>query len=426
MKQVLKTTFGLAAAAAVVATTATPAVVSAYGDNLNGRPVYTIEDINAGKLGNKITLNSITNNPNIGDERNFVGARVNDGNNQGWYDEITVEEGKTYLIRLYVHNNNTEGVKAIAKDVTASFSVPGNTAKQVQVDGYITSSNASPSKYWDDVVFKSDRNFYLDYIEGSAKLENNGIGKSVQNGGKGPVTLSDNVISAAGVKLGYETLDGNVPGCFQYANYVTIEVKPVFGFMVETQVRHVGTKEWKETIEAKVGDKVEFQIHYRNTTNTAADYATAKAVLPKNLKIVNDTTKVYNATQPDGKLRQNTLTTGEGVDMGGYAVNGDGYVRFTAEVVDTNLVEGKNLLVTWGQVGTNEGTFQDPANVSVTKASNPKDEPTTPVTPTQPTNPTTPSQLPTTGPAAIAAGVVGAGALVAATGYYLASRKSLR
>ena len=49
------------------------------------------------------TFNSITNNPQLGDERNFVRIReVKDGEKFG--DEITVEPGKTYEVYIYYHS----------------------------------------------------------------------------------------------------------------------------------------------------------------------------------------------------------------------------------------------------------------------------------------------------------------------------------
>ena len=65
---------------------------------------------------------------------------------------------------------------------------------------------------------------------------------------------------------------------------------------------------------------------------------------------------------------------------------------------------------------------------------NPDPEPVNPDDPTNPTNPTTPtnnstttaSSLPNTGAGSAVAGVIGAGSIATAAGYYIASRKSLR
>ena len=228
------------AAVSVAAGIATVSTVYGWGDNAGGRPTYTIAEINAGKLGDKIVMNSIKDNDSslteaerkagvttpLTDERSFIGIRDAatgaQGKNNVWnIGNVNIEEGKTYVIRMYIHNNNPKGVNAVAKDVTAQVDLPNMVSKEARVTGYINASNATPSRYWDSLNLKSadGRAFYLDYIEGSALYENNIF--------KSGVTLSDNLVST-GVKLGYDKLDGNIPGCYEYAGYVTLQVKPVF------------------------------------------------------------------------------------------------------------------------------------------------------------------------------------------------------
>ena len=63
------------------------------------------------------------------------------------------------------------------------------------------------------------RPFTLKYVEGSALLENNVY--------KDGIKLSDELVGE-GIKIGYETMDGNLPGCYQYSCCLTIKVEPVF------------------------------------------------------------------------------------------------------------------------------------------------------------------------------------------------------
>jgi uncharacterized repeat protein (TIGR01451 family) len=412
MKKSKKIALSVSAALLVGAGIATPAIVSAWGNNGGERESYTTDQINEGILGDKIVLNSISNSV-IGDEKNFVGAREDTGINEGaknvWDgNEINVTPGKTYLVRLYVHNNNPNGENAVAKDVTTTFAVPDTTGTSVEVNGFIESSNATPSEYWDYVRFVSSSNFHLEYVKGSALLENNGIGA---NGG---IKLSDDIIEK-GVKIGYDSLNGEVPGCYKYANYVTIKVKVVAddSYLVEKQVRKAGTTEWKESVDAEIGEKVEYRIHYKNTSDNATTNVMVKDVLPSNMKYVAGTTVLYNATNPKGIARDDTIIT-TGVNIGGYAVNGDGYVVFTAEVTDDSLTCGANTLTNWGQVGVGETTLQDSAVVNVAKTCNltpiPSDDPTVIVE---------------TGASEIVTGAVGVGSVVTALGYYIASRKKL-
>ncbi len=429
MNKAVKSTLAIAASAVTMASVVTsPSLVSAWGDNGGGRPSYTIDEINAGVLGNKIVFNSISNSV-IGDEKNFVGARENTGVNAGannvWNgNDITVENGKEYLIRLYVHNNNPNGNDAIARDTKVAFSIPTESGKKVQVNGFIDTSNGNPSRYWDYVNFNSDQAFHLEYVYGSALLENNGVGK---NGG---IKLSDDIVTKAdqyGVLIGYDQLDGNVPGCYTYANYVTIRVKAVFDtdYTINQRVRLVGDKEWKTNVVANVGDKVEFQVEYKNIAEEAQRHANVmiKDIIAENLQYVPGSTKLYNGNHPNGAVvNEDTLTT-TGVNIGNYQKGANAFVRFTAEVVDKSLECGSNTLVNWMQGGVGRKTIQDYATVMVNKTAG-CEKPDEPVQPDKP-KPSEP-ELPNTGPEALAGGAIAAGSIVTAAGYFIASRRNLR
>ncbi len=414
MKSTIKSALSITAAAALAGVAVAPAAF-AWGDNAGGRASYTLDQINSGVLGNKIVLNSISDST-IGDEKNFVGARLDNGDNGAsnvWNgNEINVESGKTYIVRLYVHNNNPNGTNAVATGVKTTFIIPETTSKSVEVNGIINSNNATPSKYWDNVVFKSNSNFHLEYVKGSALLENNGIGA---NGG---VKLSDDIISS-GVKIGYDKLDGKIPGCYQYASYVTVKVKAVFdNAIVEKQVSKTGESgTWTESIDANIGDTVYYRIHYKNTSGSSVESVAIKDVLPTNMEYVKGSTILYNASNPKGIARDDTITT-TGVYVGGYANNGDAYVVFAAKIVDKNLACGKNKLVNWGQVTANNKVTQDSADVMVAKTCSES-------TPEEPVE-DTPEVLPKTGATSVVVTALGIGSVITTAGYYIASRKALR
>lgn len=426
MNKALKATLAVVASSVAVAgSVVTPSLVSAWGDSNKGRPSYTEAQINDGVLGDKIVFNSISDGV-IGDEKNFVAAiEYEEGKNYAGVEApantIKVENGKEYLIRLYAHNNNPGGEDAVATNTKVAFSVPTNTSKSVRVNGYISADNADPNEYWDYIDFTADNAFHLEYVYGSALLENNGIGA---NGG---VKLSDDIVQKqGGVLIGYNALDGRVPGCYQYANYVGIRVKAVFDtdYTVTKQVRIDGTKEWSDYVNAKVGDRVEFRIEYKNTStkNETQNNVTIRDVMPKNLRYVEGSTRLW-ARNEDGSVDKGVVLTpdgaifNEGLNIGHYPAGGNAIVRFMADVVDENLSCGSNTLVNWGQGTVGDATIQDYAGVVLNKVCENTD------TPTPTTN--TPNQLPTTGPEAIAGGVIATGSVVTAAGYYIASRRSL-
>lgn len=409
MNKVYKAILGVAAAAIVSGATLAPAAVMAWGDSAGGRTVYTLDEINAGKLGDTITFNSITNGK-IGDERNFVGAKLSTDTSNVWKaNEISVKDGDVVTIRLYVHNNSPKGEKKIAEGVSANFSLPTTVAKSHTVIGYLNSSNATPNRYWDEVKLTSSDDFYMEYVEGSAKYTNSKMGT---------VALSNNIINSA-VTLGYEKLDGKIPGCYQYDGQVTIQVKihkSVTAKLAKT-VRIKGAKGWNESVEAKIGDEVEFQIEYVNLTSEKVDNVMIRDVLPTNLEYVKDSTVLYNSNYQNGtKVVENTLTT-SGINIGSYGVNGNAYVRFTAKVVNKSLACGNNQLVNWASSTVNSKVTKDDASVMVKR-----DDAKCHEQPTPPTPPT-PPVIPQTGATEVTAIALGAGSVVTVAGYAIASWK---
>ena len=171
--------------AMIAAAIIVPSVIFAWGPD---RPTYTIAH-----PADHITFNSITDNPNIGDERNFVGIRE-EGSTGTWKDSVTAQPGKSYVVRMYVHNNAATNLNLVAKDVTAKFNLPTATGKSLQVDGFLSASNASPKEVYDHATFTSSENFNLNFQEGSLKYYNNHFTSGA--------TISESVFTSAGAKLG--------------------------------------------------------------------------------------------------------------------------------------------------------------------------------------------------------------------------------
>ena len=341
-----------------------PQLAYAWGDDSDGRPSYTMEEINSGALGEIITFNSISDNPAIGDEKNFVGAkRVNDDTAVWSANTIAAEDGEKYYIRMYVHNNNPGGNDAVAEDTTVRFAIAEGSGTEVEVQGFITSSDSTPTEYYDGVKFASDTTFHLEYVPSSAFIENNGI---AAGGGMG---LDDEIVEN-GVQIGYDALDGNLPGGLQYAAYVGIEVKVVYdyAFTTETQVRLAGDADapWQKEVTAEIGDEVGFQITFQNLETMSVSDVMAKTMLPEGLEYEDGTLMVYNSTYPEGfTTTDGAVLFSDGINTGTYDSESNFYLRFTAKVVDTGLSLGENTLVSWGQVGIGSSLKQDSASVII-------------------------------------------------------------
>ena len=338
-----------------------PALVWAWGP---ARPSFTIE-----KPADYITFNSITNNPVIGgDEKDFVGIREV-GSNAKWTNNMKVQNGKEYYVRMYVHNNAASNLNLVAENVVAKLNVPTTTAKNVTVQGQISASNAKPATVWDEATFSSDNDFNLAYVAGSALFENNGMGTT---------KLPDSIVNNTGAKLGYDKLDGKIPGCFQYAGYVTVKVKAQVSQPQEKTnidlaktVRNKtnGEKSWVETANAKSGDTVQFQIHAKNTGSAGIQNLVIRDILPKGLNYVTGSTKLYNTSNPKGLKVSDNVIQNSGINIGSYQPNGDAYVRFDATVSAENSLPvcGDNTLTNIAQASDQKIVKNDTASVKVTK-----------------------------------------------------------
>ena len=345
----------------ILAAVIAPVAVMAWGP---ARPSFTIE-----KPADYITFNSITNNPVIGgDEKDFVGIREV-GSNAKWTNNMKVQNGKEYYVRMYVHNNAASNLNLVAENVVAKLNVPTTTAKNVTVQGQISASNAKPNTVWDEATFSSDNDFNLAYVAGSALFENNGMGTT---------KLPDSIVNNTGAKLGYDKLDGKIPGCFQYAGYVTVKVKAQVSQPQEKTnidlaktVRNKtnGEKSWVETANAKSGDTVQFQIHAKNTGSAGIQNLVIRDILPKGLNYVAGSTKLYNTSNPKGLKVSDNIIQNSGINIGTYQVNGDAYVRFDATVAaEKDLpVCGENTLTNIAQASDQKIVKNDTASVRITK-----------------------------------------------------------
>lgn len=356
-----------AAVAIVAAAVIVPATLFAWGPS---RDTYTIEN-----PANHITFNSITNNPSIGDERNFVGIREN-GSNAGWSDDLTVQPGKEYVVRMYVHNNAASSLNLVAENVTAEVNLPTNTAKSFQIDGFLRASNATPGEVYDHTVVKSDKDFNLAYKAGTLKYHTNASGAA-------GFDVPETVFTRSGAKLGYDKLDGKIPGCFQYAGYLTFVIKPQFptepstDFSVNKLVRKadVGAT-FAESTEAKPGDTLNYRIEVKNTGDAGISNVIVKDILPTGVTLVPGTVKIFNANNPGGAyIQDGDKLVSTGVNIGHYSNGSNAFVIFNAKVAANDQLPkcGANKLTNIASAQPEgKNPKQDGADVNVPKECKPE------------------------------------------------------
>lgn len=337
-----------------------PVAIMAWGPD---RPTYTVEN-----PAPHVTFNSITNNPAHGDERNFVQVKAADAPDSAYAESVNLEAGKEYTVYIYYHNNaasnlNASG-KGIAQNAYVRAALPAVVNGSADVVGHVGASNAQPqTDFWDEASFKSSSAMAIRYVPGSATIHSFGKVDGKQ--------LSDSVITS-GAPIGYDALDGKLPGCNEFAGYVTLKVKADQpNFTVNKTVRLNGTKEWKDSIQAKAGDKVDYQIEYKNTGTTEQKDVVIKDILPAGMTYENGSTKFVNATSPNGAPATDGITT-TGINLGNYSPGANVYVKFSATLPKEEALQcGTNTFRNVARAETNNGSKEDDANVNVPKECQP-------------------------------------------------------
>lgn len=165
---------------------------------------------------NYVTFNSFTNNPSWGDERYVVKGRDMNAAPTSLATNVPVTDGETMSVVVYFHNNAGTSYNLKAQNTAVSIELPSGEAATQSVKASISASNSNPGTVWSTMDFTASQPFSLEYQPGSARLSN-----YVFTSG---TALSDNVVNG-GTLVGYDSLNGVVPGCSEYSGYVLIHVK---------------------------------------------------------------------------------------------------------------------------------------------------------------------------------------------------------
>lgn len=177
-----------------------------------------------------VTFNSAVDNyDEIGDERFFVSASkyTGDASKNYWTDYTEAEDGQEYVVRMYVHNNADASLGLVSTDTRAYVILPQDAGTELQVSGVIYSANAEPYRVWDSTGFysKDGREFVLQYVEGSAKYYTHlGDDEQCYDLMMDSSVRSLHLFQKEGTAIGYDGLDGVIPGGEEYAGYLTFHL----------------------------------------------------------------------------------------------------------------------------------------------------------------------------------------------------------
>jgi uncharacterized repeat protein (TIGR01451 family)/LPXTG-motif cell wall-anchored protein len=312
------------------------------------------------------------------------------------------------------------------------------------VDGFINSSNANPTSVWDSANLKngSAGAVAIRYVPGSATVTSNGK----VNG----MTLPDAFLTT-GTPLGYDALDGTLPGCNQYAGYVTYKftvVQP--NFTVEKTVSVDGGKTYVKSGATTPGSTVIYKVAYTNTGSTQQDNVTLSDKLPTGVSYVAGSALIENSKTAGKYQATSDGITTTGLNIGSYAPNGgNAFFKFSAKAPAADSLQcGVNTFTNTARATTSGGYKESTADITINKECAPgtinvcqlstkkivnikesdfdSSKYSKNLADCQSTPPVTPPELPHTGMSENIVAVIGLGALIASIAYYVASRRALQ
>ena len=360
-----------------------------------------------------VTFNSITDNPNIGDERNFV--RVRKVGDTGYNsDKVDLEVGQEYEVFVYYHNNASAGLNKSGKGIARSVYMRTEFPKYLTegqdgvVTAFINSVNADPVEIWDTAYLHANGSVYLNFVPNSAVIHNGG-------NSDGTVLSGDAMLGEQGVTLAYwNDMWGMVPGCNEYAGYVTYKIRvDQPAFEVDKQVALASDPDnYKDEIVAQPGDTLNFRIHYKNTGTTEQTGVTAHDVLPNGLSYIAGTTYASSSRHPEATQSPEALF-GDGLGLGAMIAGEEAWVTYQVKVADDTTIFpcGETAVYNDAYVASNVAKLSDATKITVKRTCN---------------TPVTPSQLPTTGPGEIAMAIAIVLVITGGGFYFYRSRKMLK
>lgn len=188
------------------------------------RPTYTQEH-----PADHPVLNLITNNPDLGDERNFARIRLKDPVPGGSVDPnlgklVAAPIGGTVIVAVAVFNNASDGLGP-AGTIHGLYVRLGFSDSGTNLPLQVTLGATNVNEIWDGATVLAPRKAHLSLVSGSEKFETNG----------GSIKVPDALASAKNQLLGYSTLDGEYPvgpqpnGKYGGSGYLTFELQVVAG-----------------------------------------------------------------------------------------------------------------------------------------------------------------------------------------------------
>lgn len=358
------------------------------------------------------TFNSITDNPTIGDERNFVRVGEINADVTDLKDEVEVIPGKQYLVYIYFHNDASKTYNDAAHDhsgiatnvrMSTAFSKIITPEEKGKISATISADNTNPRTVWDEAYMTTTaKKVLLRYVSGSAKIYSDWAA----NGS----IMPSNLFSENGTLIGLNELNGIIPGCEEYHGVVSyvLQAEELSG-TVEKTVSTDGTN-FAKNVEVDPDTEVTYKLTIKNTGDTELNNATIVDSLPAGIEFVPGSVEFWaNESTIKEKLSDNILDGG--FNFGYIGTGNTIYITYRARVkkdIDCESLEVVNVAkLTYDSEDESGDSSTDSATVNVKKPN------------------CLPESIPETGPVEIILAVVIILGIAGGGFYFYRSRKTL-
>lgn len=326
------------------------------------REGVSVKDRNRGPI-----INSATDNPIYGDERNFLRVgNVSNGNSLS--DYFTVAAGDEFTVVSYFANSGSVEKGVAADDVRIRFKLPSRFSGAARVTSIIDSSNLTPATVWDGAVVRlvdKNQSAALRYVPESAKV----VWGDTESKIDANELFSDN-----GALLGCKDhLDGVLLPSDNCRGYVVFDVRvdqPNFSVVALARVEGVGG-ELMPHVNCRVGDVLEIRVEYRNSGTVDQRNVTVRvANLPVQLDYIDGSTLIANTSTGSRYRSTADGIVGQGLNVGKYSPSANVYLKFRARVTSNGMSDLDRYISeidSFAEVNTENGLKGAPLMIHIEK-----------------------------------------------------------
>ncbi|MEV7221941.1 hypothetical protein AB0N98_18920 [Streptomyces sp. NPDC093681] len=300
----------------------------------------------------RATLNSVTDNPRHGDERNFLSVTEVATGQRHVGGDVTLQPGQTYEATVFFRNDADPGTQAASTGTRVRATLPATVKGRERISAFLQSDNAEPTLLWQSLALAApaDSPVVVRIVPDSARVYTEAIPKGVS-------LPTDELFSEAGTLIGCSAQDGVLTGARQCEGRVQFRfVADQPNFVISQAVSRAGETSSSD-LRFEPGTRVTFKMHYRNTGTTQQDNVVLRSELPASFRYVSGSAHVSTPLTDNKWEKAGDGITEDGLNLGSYAPDGGAYVKFTAVLPGADDVDcGLTSTTTTALARTANGT----------------------------------------------------------------------